>query len=95
MKYSFGRKRVYMQHWLSDKPNGYEQGTEYDNYYLKVCNEILEILMESILFERYQEFTREHYRNLAVVLVSYFEDFTNEIGIWKVFAEKNQSLFGY
>ncbi len=93
MKYNFGRKRVYIQHWLEMKP--YDESSDYDEFYLEVCNKILPVLMEAVMFEKYKEFTRAEYRNLAVVLASYFEDFISEIGIWKVFVEKNQSLFGY
>lgn len=34
-------------------------------------------------------------KKLTCQLVSYMEDFANEIGIWKAFVDTNKSLYGY
>lgn len=88
---SFGKNRVYVKDWIALKP--YQLGSSYDSYYLKIANKVLDVLeteQEWIMLG--QDF---ELKQLACILTSYFEDFINEIGIWRLFTENNEKLYGH
>ena len=90
-KTAFGKNRVYIKDWLYFKP--YKIGSSYDSHYLKIANKVLDILeSERGWIMLGQDFDL---KELACILTSYFEDFINEIGIWRVFTERNEELYGY
>ncbi len=85
---------ISMKDWLKSKP--YTQSIQgYDRHYLKCCNEVFKILKAYKDWFSEGEMTRENRKELACMLVSYFEDFICEIGIWKTFIEYNKELHGY
>lgn len=66
----------------------------YDGYYLKLANAVFGELNRPERFFRGM-LRREQLVELAVVLVSWFEDYANEIGLWSAFTRKNKELYGY
>ncbi len=83
--------------WLINKP--YTVHKNYDIFYYKICVEVYEHLLKNysgFLFEDDDDssFQRQDLIDLSCTLVSYFEDFTNEIGIWKSIQLKNKELYG-
>lgn len=67
---------------------------EYDGFYLRLANSVFEALNAPERFFR-SMLRREEMAELAVVLVSWFEDYANEIGLWQAFVRKNKELYGY
>jgi Protein of unknown function (DUF3843) len=67
---------------------------KYDNFYLNLCNEVYELLKSEEDFFDDKEMEREQIRQLTCVIVSYYEDFISEIGIWSTFAEHNKKTIG-
>jgi hypothetical protein len=85
---------ISIRDWLKSKP--YEHSDDrYDRHYLKCCNEVFKIMNPYKDWFDDGELTRENRKELACMLVSYFEDFICEIGIWKTFIEYNKELHGY
>lgn len=67
---------------------------EYDGFYLRLSNEVFAELNHPDRFFR-NMLRREQVVDLAVVLVSWFEDYANEIGLWDTYVRKNKELYGY
>lgn len=79
--------------WMQFRP--YEQfAPGYDSYYLKLANQIFEVLNQPESFLR-ELLPREEIIELSVILSSWFEDFANEIGIWSAYTRKNKDLHGF
>lgn len=66
----------------------------YDGFYLRLANDVFAELNHPGRFFR-NILRREQVVDLAVVLVSWFEDYANEIGLWDTFIRKNRELYGY
>ena len=89
----FKQDRVFMSHWLKLKPYS-NPNLQYDNFYLNLCNEVYEILKGEEDFFEDKEMEREQIKQLACVIISYYEDFISEIGIWNAFTEHNKNTIG-
>lgn len=92
------RKKVFKHNikisdWLASKP--YKQPTSYDSYYIKLANRVLRLLKKHHLWFFQRRIYDNHLKDLSVILISYFEDFINELGIWQVFTEHNLACCGY
>lgn len=85
---------ITMSDWLRSKPYG-QSVDNYDRFYLNCCNEVFKILNPYKEWFDEGQLTRENRKKLACMLVSYFEDFICEIGIWKTFIDYNRELYGY
>ncbi len=80
--------------WMKSKP--YKTSNDaYDLPYVKLCKGVFEILNTQKVWFDNGEVDRELRKELACMLVSYLEDFTCEIGIWRAFIEHNKELYGY
>jgi Protein of unknown function (DUF3843) len=87
----FKKDQVFMVDWLKLKP--YQNpNLKYDNFYVNLCNTVYEILKGEEGFFDDQEMEREQLKQLACVIVSYYEDFISEIGIWKAFTQHNKTF---
>jgi antitoxin component YwqK of YwqJK toxin-antitoxin module len=80
--------------WMKSKPYKISKDT-YDLPYLKLCKGVFGILNTQKSWFDNAEVDRELRKELACMLVSYFEDFICEIGIWSAFIERNNELHGY
>ncbi|MCB0644511.1 MAG: DUF3843 family protein, partial [Phaeodactylibacter sp.] len=86
------KEKIYPSDWLRNKP--YDRASDYDRDFVRVANEVLQLI------EAYQPWLlshgigKTHYRKLALFLSSYFEDFISEIGLWNTFIARNQELLG-
>jgi hypothetical protein len=87
------KDQVFMSDWLKLKPYS-NPNLKYDNFYLNLCNIVYEILKEEEEFFDDKEMEREQIKQLACVIVSYYEDFISEIGIWNAFIEHNKATIG-
>lgn len=88
-------KQIYMAEWLTMRPydlpiKGYDQG------YVAVCNKIYPIVQAftELLPKDAGIIKAKFSKTLAMVLVSYLEDFVNEIGLWKTVTDENTRSFG-
>jgi hypothetical protein len=80
--------------WLIHSP--YDRAIlGYDTQFLPLCNHVLNILNKDQELFDFVSMKKEDKKNLAISLVAYFEDFINEIGIWKAFIDTNKSLYSY
>lgn len=77
--------------WLQLKP--YSAAGAYDRDYIKLCQQVFEILNNHQEIFKELKLTRDHRKGLACVLVSQFEDFINEIGIWQAFTNYHRELY--
>ena len=89
----FKQDKVFMSDWLKLKPYS-NPNLQYDNFYLNLCNEVYEILKSEEDFFENQAMEREQIKQLACMIVSYYEDFISEIGIWNAFIEHNKNTIG-
>ncbi|MBK9016338.1 MAG: DUF3843 family protein [Saprospiraceae bacterium] len=80
--------------WMKSKPYPVSDDA-YDIPYLKLCRGVFDILSKQKAWFDQGEVDRELRKELACMLVSYFEDFVSEIGIWNAFIEKNKELHDY
>ncbi|MCF8244269.1 MAG: DUF3843 family protein [Saprospiraceae bacterium] len=80
--------------WMKNKPYTVSHD-KYDIPYLKLCRGVFDILSQQKAWFDEGKVDRELRKELACMLVSYFEDFISEIGIWKAFIERNKELHGY
>ncbi len=77
--------------WLKYHP--YSRFDPYDGFFLKSANRLFEYLNVPDGWFR-AVFQREHLKELAIVLTCHFEDFINDIGLWKAFVRGNRKLYG-
>ena len=85
---------VSLSDWLAMKPYKHPI-PNYDSFYVMQCQEVhRQLQVEGDWFRGYG-LNREQLKELTCQLVSYFEDFINEIGIWKAFIDTNKQLYGY
>jgi hypothetical protein len=85
---------ITMADWLAMKPYN-NPIVNYDNFYVKQCQTVLrEFTNHQKWFDR-NELSGAQVKELACQLVSYFEDYINEIGIWQAYIDTNEELYGY
>ena len=95
-KINLGKSKsiIGISEWLKHAP--YEMPINgYDTQFLPLCNHVLSIIERHSEYFKEVGMTLEERRQLAITLVAYFEDYINDIGIWKAFIETNKSLYGY
>lgn len=78
--------------WMKYRP--YDRFSSYDGYYLRQANAVFQMLNHPDTGFR-PHFQRDHLVELAVLCTSYFEDFINDIGLWRALVRKHQELYGY
>ena len=86
------KKRIYIREWLSLKP--YQRQVQTDAYYLALCNNVKEILLQPEHFLLLRCLEEEDIHLLCCFLVSYFEDVISQTNIWNTFIQKHAELFG-
>ena len=89
----FKKDQVFMVDWLKLKPYA-NPNLKYDSFYLNLCNVVYEMLKSEEDFFDNIEMEREQIKQLACVIVSYYEDFISEIGIWNAFTKHNKTTVG-
>ena len=85
-------KRIYIKDWLELKPYGKQTAT--DSYYLKLCNDVKNVIKtnkQSFVLQRYLD--NEDINLLSCFLTSYFEDLISETNIWNSFVRTHQRLY--
>lgn len=87
------KKKIFVSDWIRFKP--YKQFTNYDKAYTSIANEVYGILRKHEDWFNGFGYQAEYYKELAIIITSYFEDFINEIGIWKAFIKHNKRELGY
>jgi hypothetical protein len=83
---------IYMQRWLGFHP--YDTPQQSDFYYLKLCNEIFELLRDEDFPDEEIAISDEQKKDLACFLVCYFEDVISGPGLWKAFTIQVDELYG-
>ncbi len=78
------------QDWMNYHPN--RRFEVYDSFYLKLANRLFEHVNGAETSLR-STFQRDDLKELAIVLTCHFEDFINDIGLWKAFVRGNQDLY--
>lgn len=84
--------KVYMDDWLFFHP--YEKPARSDFFYLRICQEIHEVLQNDeyeLLIDVLEE---NEIKLLACFITSYFEDVISETGMWAAFINKHKGLYG-
>ena len=85
-------KRIYIKDWLKFKP--YNQQTTTDNYYLKICNDVKNVITKndlSIVIQLY--LNKNDIDLLTCFLTSYLEDIISETNIWNSFITVHHNLY--
>ncbi len=90
-KRKLGQNKIYIPDWLKYKP--YDRFTSYDDYYVKVANEIWQLLLKNNDWFEHLKFGKEDYKKLSLFLTNYFEDYVSDIGIWQAFTKRNKELY--
>jgi Protein of unknown function (DUF3843) len=86
--------QVTLKDWLAMKP--YKTPFfNYDVFYLKQCQTVYQYFTKDGDLSGKWDLSRSQLRELACQIVSYFEDYIVEIGIWRGFIETNKELYGY
>jgi Protein of unknown function (DUF3843) len=80
--------------WLAMKPYG-SPVIKYDDFYVLQCQKVYQILNEQVAWFQKYGVSRDQMKQLTCQLVSYFEDFINDIGIWRGYIDYNKELYGY
>ena len=68
---------------------------KYDDFYVLQCQKVHQILNEQSAWLQKYGVSRDQTKQLTCQLVSYFEDYINEIGIWRSYIDYNKELYGY
>ena len=81
--------------WLGMKP--YDRFGSYDQFYLKLAQEIHELIKQEEIkpFFLALNIDNDQEKTLAIILVSYFEDQVNQIGLWQAVVDQFRAEFGY
>lgn len=85
------KKRIYIKEWLELKP--YETQSITDGYYLKLCNEIREKLINNHFDILSKYFDYKYINILSCFITSYFEDIISETNIWTSFVKFHQGFY--
>ena len=90
----FAANQVVLKDWLAMKP--YDAPVHnYDVFYLKQCQTVYGYFIDNGFLLQKWELSRPQIKELSCQIVSYFEDYIVEIGIWRTFIETNKELYGY
>ena len=81
-----------MQRWLSF--HSYNAPLQSDYYYLKLCNEIYNMLRDDDFPDEVIAITDEQKKNMACFITGYFEDVISGPGLWKAFITQVSELYG-
>lgn len=81
-----------MQRWLSF--HFYSTPLQSDYYYLKLCNEIYNMLRDDDFPDEEISISDEQKKNLACFVTGYFEDVISGPGLWKAFITQVSELYG-
>ena len=92
MKPGVKNKPVHMKQWLSY--HTYKAPQRSDFYYLNLCNEIYDIVMEHGDFDEEISLSDEEKKNLACFITGYFEDVISGPWLWKAFITQVHELYG-
>jgi hypothetical protein len=87
--------KIYMAEWIIQKP--YDAPIKgYDQSYLDLCNEVYPLVRSFVAGLEIETVlsSAEISKLICINLVSYLEDFVNEIGLWRVFTTENMRTFG-
>ena len=85
---------VILKDWLAMKP--YDNPIpKYDMFYLNQCQKVHSHLLTHRKKLEDWDVSLPQFKGLACQIVSYFEDYIVEIGIWKAFIDTNKELYGY
>jgi len=89
-----GKKyKVLIKDWLAFHPYG--SPSQSDFYYLRICNEILGVLLEEGMDYWENLLDADELKELACFLTSYFEDVISGPGLWRCFTTAMEELYGY
>lgn len=84
--------KIFIQDWLDFKP--YNTPFASDYYYLKLCNEIKNTIINSKETTIVQlSLNSDEIKQLSCFLVSYFEDLISETNIWNTFSQYHKRLY--
>ncbi len=87
---NFGR-HLTTSDWLRFRP--YTVSSPYDSYYLKLAEKVF-VHLNSPQSEFRKIFQRDTLKTMAVILTCHFEDFINEIGLWRTLVQKYREWDG-
>ena len=86
------KNRIYIKDWLLIKP--YDRHVATDNYYLKICNEVKNVITKSKYFFVIQRYIDKRIIDVfSCLLTSYFEDIISETNIWNSFVNIHKRLY--
>lgn len=83
---------IYIQRWLLFHP--YNKAQQSDSYYLKLCNEIFNILKRDVYPDEDLFISDEEKKDLACFITCYFEDVISGPGLWRAFINQVKELYG-
>ena len=90
MKLSNQTNKILGKDWLKYHP--YSNITPNDSYYIALCNNVLKIIQESEIRDHLEN-TKEE-KELACMLVSYFEDIISETHLFSSFTRQHKKMYG-
>ena len=80
---------VTMNDWLKYHP--YEKPSQADDYYQKLCNQLLKANINEPLLK---DMNQLEYKELTCILVCWFEDVISETNIWRSFTAEHKKMYG-
>ena len=90
MKISNQTNRIIGKDWLNYHP--YRNMTFTDNYYITLCNKVLNIIQRSEIADFMDD--EKEKKELACVLVAYFEDVISETRLFSTFTRQHKKMYG-
>jgi hypothetical protein len=87
------KDKVLLKDWLAFHP--YESAVQSELYYLRICNEILGVLLAEGMDYWENLLDREELKELACFLTCYFEDVISGPGLWRCFTAAMEELYDY
>ena len=90
MKLSNQINKIVGKNWLNYHP--YENPTSIDSYYVALCNNVLKIIQQSDIIDYIA--TMKEGKELACILVSYFEDIISETHLFSSFTRQHKKMYG-
>lgn len=84
------QKKIFPADWLKYHP--YNRVDETDRYYIKVANEVLNLLDTCPIPEAFPSF--ETKKEVACCFTAWLEDMVSELGIWNAFTKECRKLYG-
>ena len=87
------KDKVLIKDWLAFHP--YVSPVQSDLYYLRICNEILGVLLAEGMDYWENLLDTEELKELACFLTCYFEDVISGPGLWRCFTTAMEELYDY